>query len=160
LNKNSFYAVILLAAVWVILRESFTVLTVAGGIAAGFGCVYFCSKFFPPSKSSAIDPFKFAGYLLFLIGQIYVAGIFAIKLILTDAQVEVVEMKTEVTDFFLRTVLVNSITLVPGSVALDLSGDTITVLWLKKKTDDPEYLSRADEMIKGKLERRLLKIQK
>jgi len=74
--------------------------------------------------------------------------------------VEIVEIKTTLSSLFLRTVLVNSITLVPGSVSLDLKGDIITVLWLKKKDAAPEYTENAGELIKGGMERLLLKAQK
>ena len=159
-NRNSIYAAVLLAAVWVILRESVTVWTVTGGIVIGGGCVYLCAKLLPSSKMPVINPFRFTLYLLFLLGEVYLAGFSAIKLIIKGAEVEIVEMKTKVSSPFLRTILVNSITLVPGSVSLDLNGDMITVLWLKKKTADPHYIHYADELIKGKLERMLLKAEK
>ena len=84
----------------------------------------------------------------------------AIKIILTDARVEVVNVQTNITNPFLRTLLVNSITLVPGSVSLDLNENTITVLWLMQKSAPPGETEKADELLKSKLEGMLIKAQK
>jgi multisubunit Na+/H+ antiporter MnhE subunit len=91
---------------------------------------------------------------------VYIAGFLALRVVLTGAHVEIVEVKTEITNKFLRTILVNSITLVPGSVSLDLQDDAITVLWLQKKTEGSSNIENAGELIKGKLERMLRKMQK
>ena len=154
------YAVVLLTVIWIILRETFTILTVASGIVISALCVFFCNWLLPLSKTSNFNILHLIIYPLYLIWQVYIAGISAIKLILTDAHVEIVTIKTDLSSLFLRTVLVNSITLVPGSVSLDLKDETITVLWLKKKSAGPEHTKNADELIKGKLERLLLKAQK
>lgn len=87
-------------------------------------------------------------------------GLLAIHVVLTDAHVEIVEVKTKITNMFLRTILVNSITFVPGSVSLDLQDDTITVLWLQRKKVGAQNIGNADELLKGKLERMLIKVQK
>jgi len=143
-----------------ILRESFSIVTAAVGVAVSTGCVLFSRKFLPLSETPKINPFRFVMYVLFLIGQVYVAGFSAIKIILTGAHVEIARVKTKVSSLFLRTVLVNSITLVPGSVSLDLKDDEITVLWLTEKTAKSAQTKSADEVILGKLERMLLKVQK
>ena len=160
MSKNALYSIVLLTVMWIVLRESVTLLSVATGIAISTGCVYFCHRFLPLPKTSNINPLRLAVYLFYLLGQVYVAGFLAIQIVLTDAHVQIVEVKTKITSKFLRTVLVNSITFVPGSVSLELQDDAITVLWLTKKEPGPEELERAGELIKGKLERMLLKAQK
>jgi multisubunit Na+/H+ antiporter MnhE subunit len=133
---------------------------VAIGIAISAGCLLFCGKFLPLPKISGVKPFRFIVYLLFLFGQVCMAGLFAIKFILTDARVEIVEVKTKISNRFLRSVLASSVTLVPGSVSLELNGDAITVLWLTKAAADPKHIDNAGELIIGKLEKMLLKVQK
>ena len=98
-------------------------------------------------------------YPFYLIGQIYLAGFSAIKLILSQPKVDIVQVKTSVTNEFLKVILANSITLIPGTVSLDLKDETITVLWLREKTSGPEDLDNAGELIKGDLEKMLLKTQ-
>ena len=160
MNRNSWYAVVFLTAVWVVLRESFTVATVALGALVSVGCVYLCRKLFPAAQLSSIRPFWLAVYLLYLIGQIYVAGFFVIKLIFSQARTESVEMKTTLPPGFLRTLLANSITLVPGSVSIELQGDTIHALWLTNTAPGSGDAQRAGERSIAKLEKMLFKVHR
>jgi len=160
LNKNSVYLIVLLTIVWVILCEKLSVTTVATGIAISGGVVYFYRKYLPLNKITGVSFLKLAMYSFYLVGQIYIAGFNAIKLILTEAKVDIVEVKTKITNDLLRVVLANSITLTPGTVSLELKDETITVLWLREKTSDSEDLADADELIKGKLEKKLISAQK
>jgi len=160
LSRNSFYMIILLTAIWIILRESVSILAVAAGLAISFCCVFFFHRFIPLPKSEPIRPFRLVIYVFYLLGQIYIGGIAAIGIILFGARVDIVEMKTRIRSKVLRTILVNSITLVPGSVSLDLNEDTITVLWLTRKTDGAADIKKTGELLKGKLERMLFKVQK
>ena len=159
MSKNSIFLILLLAAIWVILRESLTFMTVVAGIVVGGCCVFLTRRFIPLNKTDKVSLFRLVIYLFFLFGQIYIGGIATIRLILFGANAEIVEIKTKIRNSLLQTVLVNSITLVPGSIALDLSDDTITVLWLMRKTDEPPDIEKADAVLKGKLERMLLKAE-
>ena len=157
LNRNLIYAVILLTIVWVILRENAALSSIAAGALISLGCVLACRKLIPLHRTPKINIFRFMIYLLFLLSQVYVAGFHAIKLIVTDAHVEIVEVKTGISGLFLKTILVNSVTLVPGSIALGLNDDNVTILWLKQKE---EPLENAQEILLGKLERMLIKCRK
>ena len=159
MNKNSIYLIILLTAVWIILCEELSVSTVATGIAISAGVAYFYQKYLPLNAITGVNFLILAMYPFYLIGQIYIAGFNAIKLILTEAKVDIVEVKTKVTNELLRVILANSITLTPGTVSLELKDETITVLWLREKTSAPRDMDEAGESIKGKLERKLLKTQ-
>ena len=160
LGKNSIYATIILTVIWVILRESVTVDSIVMGLIVALFSVYFGRKLIPKPQTPKINVLSLMAYLLFLFLQIYVAGYYAIKLILIGAEVDIVEIKTKASTLFFRTLLVNSITLVPGSIALDLSEDRITVLWLRQKNGDPKELENADEILLGKLERMLLRAER
>ena len=160
LNRITFFAILLLTLLWVILRENITVPEAVTGAIAGCACLFFCRKYLPFSKIENIRPLRLALYPFYLIGQVYLAGIGAIKIILTNADAEIIEVKTQVKNPFLRTILANSITLIPGSVSLELKDDAITVLWLKSKSNDSTHALNAGESIKNKLERKLLKIER
>ena len=160
MNKNSLYLVMLLTIVWIILCEDISIGTAMTGIVISAGCTYFYQKHIPLSIITGVNFLKLAMYPFFLVGQIYISGFHAIKLILTGAKVCIVEVKTKITNELLRVILANSITLTPGTVSLELKDDTITVLWLREKTSDFTDLDNADELIKGKLENKLLKAQK
>jgi len=160
MNKNDIYLIILLTPMWIILREDLSALTVITGIIVSAGCTYFCHKYIPINIINGVDFLKLAAYPLYLIGQVYLAGFAAIKIIITGASVGIVKVNTKITNDFLKVVLVNSITLIPGSVSLDLKDQAITILWLRGKNDDPQDAGAADELLKNGLERRLLKGQK
>ena len=160
LSRNAIYMIILLTGVWIILRESLTVVTAVVGLVLSACCVLFSRRLIPLARTEPVKPLRLLIYLFYLLWQIYVGGLTSIAIVLFGAHVEIVEIKTQLRNKFLRAILVNSITLVPGSVALDLNEDTITVLWLTRKTVSSEEIENADELLKGKLERMLMKAQK
>ena len=151
--------IILLTAIWVILRESVTITTVLVGFAVSAGCVLFSRRLVPMKKTEPVKPLWLVVYFFYLIGRIYVGGIGAMKVIFFGAHVEIVTIKTSIKSRLLRTILVNSITLVPGSIALDLTDDVITVLWLIRDSDGPPDVCKADEQLKGRLEHILLRAE-
>jgi len=152
--------IVLLTVIWVILRESFSVATIIIGLVVSACCVIFSRKLIPLTKTDAVKPLRLLIYLPYLLGQIYLGGLSAIRIILFGAHVEIVEVRTRIKSALLRTILVNSITLVPGSISLDLTEDRITILWLKRKSQTQMDNGNADELLKGKLERMLLKAEK
>ena len=160
MDKNRIYLIIILTLVWIILSEGYSIRILVMGILFSAGCVYYCYKFLPLNKITGVNVIRFIMYPFYLIGQIYLAGIQAIKLILTDPKVDIVEIKTKITNDFLRVILANSITLTPGTVSLELQDERITVLWLREKTSNGKDIDNAGELIKGKLEKKLLKAQK
>ena len=160
LIKDAAYTIAVLAIGWIILREYFSPWALLVGVLLGVGCVYFYHKFLPErDDGSKIHYFRLVVYLIFLFGQIYKAGLFVIKVILTGAKADIVQVKTTLTNESLRVILANSITLTPGSILLDLTDDTFTLLWLREKNDNrsPDV---ADAVLKNDLEAQLLKVQK
>jgi len=71
-------AVILLTIIRIILRESFTLLTVAAGIAISALCMLFVNRFLPLPRMSDFSVLRLFLYPFYLIWQVYVAGICAI----------------------------------------------------------------------------------
>ena len=157
--KNTICGTILLTVVWIILREDLSVLTVTTGAFISCGCILLCRRFLPAPETPGVNYFRLAVYMLYLLAQVYIAGIATIRIILSGARAEIIEVQTKITDGFLRTLLVNSITLVPGSVSLDITDDRITALWLVHKNKNPRGKSPED-FIKNNLERMLIKAQK
>ena len=170
MNRNTIFLILLLTVVWIIFRENFSVFTVITGIISSACCVYFYRRLLPllrireplnaktkMARVQTVNPLRLVLYPLYLITQVYLAGFSAIKLIFSDADAEIVEVKTRISDNFVRTILANSITLIPGSISLELKDDTITVLWLKSKSSDSRYAESAAMFIKRKLERFLIK---
>jgi multicomponent Na+:H+ antiporter subunit E len=157
--KNGVLFMVTMTLVWSLLIEAFTVRGILTGLAVGAVALYFVSKFLPFKGLSNVNFYKLITYPFFLIGQIYIAGFQVIKIILTGPKVDIVTVTTKIEAEALRIILVDSITLTPGSILLELNDDQVTLLWIRDKKSplDPEA---ADKLLKEKLERRLLKAQK
>jgi len=152
--------IISFTAIWLILTESITVWSVLVGIAASAVCVFLCRRHLPLKEITGINYAGFAIYLFFLVGQIYVAAFSTIRLIIRGARSEIVEVETKITNDFLRVMLANSITVVPGSVTLSLQGNKLTILMLRDKDADSQDIIMSAMLMKSKLENRLLTAQK
>jgi multicomponent Na+:H+ antiporter subunit E len=59
-----------------------------------------------------------------------------------DIDPGIVRIKTRLKTPVGRLALANSIALTPGSLVVDLEGDTLTVHWLDVQTTDPEEAAR------------------
>jgi len=146
--------------IWIILTERLTLWSVGTGLVVSIVCVILYRKFIPLEKLSGINYFRFFLYIFYLLGQVYIAAISAIRLVIKGAKADIIEVETEIENEFLRVMLANSITLVPGSVTLDIKENRLTILLLNDKKGDEKDLENAGELIKGGLERRLKKAQR
>jgi multicomponent Na+:H+ antiporter subunit E len=160
MNTVVLFAIVLLTGTWVILSGDISVPAIITGVVVSIICVYISNRLLPDQKIKNVKIFRFSIYLFYLIGQIYLSAFRVIKLIFTDADIDIVYVKTKVTNSFLQTVLANSITLPPGTISLELKDNTITVLRLKEKTSNFDDGETASELIKGKFEKMLLKMEK
>ena len=159
MGKQTIVALSALTIIWMIFTEEVSVINTAVGIFLSAGCIFFLNKFFPFKKLGNVNYWKLVTFPFYLIAQIYVAGFQVIKIILTGARVNIITLETKITDEALRIILVDSITLTPGSILLDLDNDKVTLLWFRDK-NTPCNTETADEQLKKRLENRLLKAQK
>ena len=159
MKVGSIFLVLALTCVWILLREDITVATILSGLFFSAATLLFCRKAMPIDKISDVRFSKLALYPLFLIGQVYAAGFHVIKLIFTGASAEIIQVKTDIKNESLKILLVDSVTLTPGSVLIKLEGDEFTLLWLKGKGDDKLSIKERDDIIKGKLEKWLIRAQ-
>ena len=157
---GNFIITLALTCVWILLREDFTIITIVLGLIFSIITLIFCNMALPVGKVRNIKAHKLVMYPFFLIGQVYLAGFHVIKLIFTGATAEIVQVKTNIENESLRILLVDSVTLTPGSVLIKLEGDEFTLLWLKGKGDELLTPEQRDDAIKGKLERWLITAQK
>lgn len=156
MGKHTIFVVLGLTVVWIILMEELSVMSVAVGVVSGFLVTLFSWKFLPYQEIENVKFFKLITYPIYLIGQIYAAGFSVIKIIIKGPVVDIVTIKTQLKNEALRFLLADSITLTPGSILLDLNDDNLTLLWIRSKETkgDPDT---AGEILKGKLEKKLLK---
>ena len=157
MNKNVIYALVGLVVLWVILIGAFSPASIIIGVLVGAGCLYFSRKMIPLKKIEGVNFLKLILYPFYLIGEIYWMGFLVIRMILTGARVDIVDVETKLKCDVLITILLNSITLTPGSIPLDLKDDVITVLNLGcAKSEDAH---EAVDNLRGRLEKRLIKAQ-
>ncbi|MCL2203314.1 MAG: Na+/H+ antiporter subunit E [Defluviitaleaceae bacterium] len=159
MSKRNIFVIPALTLVLVILMEEISLSGALIGLVTSTVVVFFVARLLPLQEISSVRYIKLATFPLYLIGQIYVAGFQIMRMILQGAKVDIVTVKTEIKSEALRVILVDSITLTPGSVLLDLDEDRVTLLWIRDK-NAPADAAAADRQLKQKLERRLLKAQR
>ena len=154
------FALVLLMTVWVILVETFNPFFIIAGMAVGIVSLYFSEKYIPLKTMSGVSFAKLISYPFYLIGQIYIGGLYVTKIIFLGQRSDVVTIKTSLKCETLRVIMADTITLTPGSILLDLKDDEITVVWLRRSSDpDPELVTNKDELLKGIMEEKLLKAE-
>jgi multicomponent Na+:H+ antiporter subunit E len=143
--------------VWLVLNETLSLAHFALGGLLGLGAIYMSEQYLTGINYRNVYRIPLGllmGYLVFLVIEIFKSGWATIKLIVTGrVNPGVVTIHTDLTDPFRRIILANSITLTPGTVTIDCTGQHLTVLWLNCVTED---MDEAGELIKGRLERRLM----
>jgi multicomponent Na+:H+ antiporter subunit E len=160
MGKRSFLVIPALTLVLVILMEDPSLSGVVTGLVISTAVVLFTAKFLPLQIIADIKFIKLVTFPFYLIGQIYVAGFQVIRVILkAPPKIDIITVKTKIKSEALRVILVDSITLTPGSILLNLDEDNVTLLWLRDK-DTPPGPEEAYRQLMQRLEHRLLTAQK
>jgi multicomponent Na+:H+ antiporter subunit E len=136
--------------------------TFAIGIFVSTLCLWLHNRFLPAFTLEKVRLITLILYPLYLLGQVYLSVFYLIYIIFRGASVEVVDIQTHLKSRFLRIILVNSITLIPGSISLGLNDDMIKVLWVRKKNKRGNISptqSEAEKALKSKIEKLLLKAE-
>ncbi|MCL2235060.1 MAG: Na+/H+ antiporter subunit E [Defluviitaleaceae bacterium] len=159
MGRYSFFLVIAMALVWIILTETLDWSALAIGLLMGAFCLYFSDMFLPKVEGGRVKMTKLILYPLYIIGQVYLAGFTMLKFIIKGAEWQMVPVKTSLKAEVLRVMLADSMTFVPGSVSVDINDDTITSLWIFDKGTDLNKLGpdKISELAKGGLEKQLAK---
>lgn len=124
--------IILLSLIWILLFEQFSPFVLVSGVLISMLVVLFTDQFLLKGNyehSYVIGFGTLIKYIGRLIIEIYLAGIDIIPTIIKgDADVEIVEVETKLTDELLIDILANSITLTPGTVSVEKKGSQLLVL--------------------------------
>ncbi|MCL2753653.1 MAG: Na+/H+ antiporter subunit E [Defluviitaleaceae bacterium] len=152
-----------LAVIWVVLTETLSWESVAVAMIIAVFAVHFSDKFLPSANKEAgtVKFSKLIFYPFYLIGQVYLAGFSMLKFVIVGAKFEFVPVKTTLKSEPLKVLLMDSMTLVPGSVSVDIKDDIITSLWIfdKKLNLDQMGKEAVSEMAKGNLEKKIKKAE-
>jgi len=157
-QSHFFFELFLGTLVWMIWNESFTLTTLLEGLIVSALCFGTVDVFLYTNnygKIYWIKPFTLVKYLMVLGFSIIQSGIHAIQITLSgNMEICAVTFPTKVKNPYHGMLIGTAITLTPGTVTLDYSGETFTVIWIERPTEDP---LEAGELIKGNFERVLEK---
>jgi len=159
MGRHTLFVHLTLAVVWIVLVEDISWRTVGMGLLVAAICLHLVGKYLPYEEIKRVNFFRLIAFPFFLVGQIYGSGFTVIKHIFKGHKLEIVKVSTKIKNETLRVVLADTITLTPGSILLDLTGDNAVILWMRSK-DTIADAEMAGELIKGKLERELIKADK
>jgi multicomponent Na+:H+ antiporter subunit E len=139
---------LLLTVIWFAANSSLTPESIATGAIISAGLTFVFMRSFPAWANVKPSPVRLLHFIRY-------TGVFAVEMVranLTmlryvyapriDINPGIVKVKTRLKTPVGRLALANSIALTPGSLVLDLDGDTLTVHWLDVKTTDPEEATR------------------
>lgn len=155
--RNYMGLVFLLSVVWIILNESISWHILLSGPIVAVVVLFFTNKLVLKADYQSyyrIRPFVLLRYCLVLLKEIYVAGFHAMaKIITRKVNINIVGFDTRLSDPFHISLLANSITLTPGTVTMEKSGQHLEVIWIDAHTQDPD---EAGQEIMGSFERMLI----
>ncbi len=145
---------------WLLLTFDLSVANlVAGGAAALITSLLF-AKYFLDGVYKFLQPHRYFWllvYLVILIWECIKANIDVAYRVLHPAmpiKPGIVKVKLELQSDFARAMLANSITMTPGTIAVDIIDDYLYFHWIYVSTDDPEEYGRK---ISGRFEKYIKK---
>ena len=146
---------------WMLVTFRFTVSNlVVGSIASLISSLIF-TRFFIRNIYKLLQPgryFWFVIYLAVFIWECIKANFDVAYRVLHPGmpiRPGIVKVKLELKSELARTLLANSITMTPGTIAVDIIGDDMYVHWIYVKSEDPETYRK---MITGKFEKYIKRI--
>ncbi len=131
----------------------FTVQKITFGVLISAFCIWITEVFI--LKRSLIDIFpmhlfNLIHYFFVLMYEIFKSALRGVKSLYTGKlDFGFITIKTELKDDYSRTILANSITLLPGTITINKEDDELLVLWMEPSTDDAK---EAGDIIKKRLE--------
>ena len=131
---------VVLFALWLVFNGKVTLEIVLFGIFLSVAVYVFCCKFLEYSPKKELLALRLLpqgiGYFFVLVKEVIKANVGAISLIVSpkyDVEPVLVTFKTKLKTDLARTVLANSITLTPGTITVELTGDEFKVHCLDRE---------------------------
>jgi len=148
-------------AFWLMITFSLTIPNLITGSVASLICTLFFGHFFVSNVYKLLQPkryFWFMVYLVVIIWECIKANLDVAYRVLHPAmpiKPGIVKVKTTLRSDLAKTLLANSITMTPGTIAVDIIGDCLYVHWIYVRSEDPEIYTR---MITGAFEKTIKKM--
>lgn len=141
---------------WLLLTFDLSLANLAAGAAAALITSLLFARFFYTKLYKFLQPWRYFWliiYLVVLIWECIKANIDVAYRVLHPAmpiKPGIVKVKMELRSDFARAMLANSITMTPGTIAVDIIGDDIYVHWIYVSSENPEEYARK---ISGRFEK-------
>jgi multicomponent Na+:H+ antiporter subunit E len=148
-SKGFLWLWALLTFIWVAMNSSFAIEPLLTGAAISAAIAYYFTKDVSVWQAVRYSPsrlYHFIAYTGVFVFELVRANIIMMRYVYArriDIHPGIVEIKTKLTSPMGRLTLVNSIALTPGSLVVDLDGDTLFIHWLDVKTTDVGEATRA-----------------
>jgi len=145
---------------WLLLTFDLSASNLAVGAGAALITSLIFAKYFPNSIFKFLQPQRYFWlliYLVVLIWECIKANFDVAYRVLHPAmpiKPGIVKIKIELQSDFARAMLANSITMTPGTIAVDIVDDYLYVHWIYVGTDDPDQYRRK---ISGRFEKYIKK---
>lgn len=142
--KNLFVSVLLLLAVWLLLNASLSPVVIVSGLIAALIIAVFFSARHPVFREMKLNPKAIAYFFIYFFVFTYElvkANLDVAKRVMSPSlpiNPGIVEVKTRLTSKIGRLFLANSITLTPGTLTVDIKGDSLFIHWIDVSSNDIE----------------------
>ncbi|MFH0842912.1 MAG: Na+/H+ antiporter subunit E [Bacteroidota bacterium] len=146
---------------WLLLTFKITVPNLIVGSVAALICSLIFGRYYFHSVYKFLQPqryFWFLVYLVIFIWECIKANFDVAYRVLHPAmpiRPGIVKVKTTLKSEMARTLLANSITMTPGTIAVDIIGDYLYIHWIFVRSEDPEVYTG---MITGAFEKYIKRI--
>ena len=149
--KQKGIEIVILAMFFMVLSEALTPINILVSFMVAFAVVSFKSQIqSKPSKYLSLKlAFLWLKYFVVLLAEVVIANVQVAKIALSPkmpVQPQVITYQSDLKDPWLLTILANSITLTPGTMTVDISGETLLIHCL-----NPDYVSGLDDMRMARL---------
>ena len=148
-----FAVFLLLFAFWLILSGHYDLFHLSFGVVcAGLVTGLSSDLLSLGGRETGLSIWRFVAYLPWLLYQVVLANFHVVHLILWPTRIrpQIVRFRTGLRSELARTTLGNSITLTPGTVTMDVTGDEFVVHAVSDKA--------AQDLLGGEMERRVAKV--
>lgn len=152
---------ILLLLFWLLITFSLSVENIIVGAVAAILTTLIFGKHFVNSLYKLLQPARYFWALIYLFiftWEVLKANFDVAYRVIHPAmpiKPGIVKVPLEVQSDIARTMLANSITMTPGTIAVDIIGDYIYVHWIYVRTENPEEYTRE---VSGRFEKYIKKI--
>jgi multicomponent Na+:H+ antiporter subunit E len=149
---------IFLFIIWIALTLSFSNQELIVGFVVSFTIAYIYTTNFKSIDKFKFRPIIYLQYLIIFIKNLILSNIDVAKRVI-DPKLPInpgiVEIKTDLKEDYKKLILANSITLTPGTITMDVQGDSMFIHWIDVTTTD---ITKASQEIAGDFEKILLKL--